>query len=58
MTTRGYSVLGWLVWQVATRVAKRKMRQNRLKLGAAATVAGVLVAGVVAAKLSSSDDES
>ena len=55
MSSRGYTVLGWAVWQVATRVAKRKMAQNKLKLGAAATVALVLVAGLAAAKASSGD---
>jgi hypothetical protein len=50
MGSKGYTVLGWLVWQIATRVAKRKMSQNKAKLGAAATVALVLVAGVTAAK--------
>ncbi len=49
-SSRGYTVLGWAVWQIATRVAKRKMRQNKVKLGAAATVLLVLVAGVLAAK--------
>ncbi len=53
MGTRGYTVLGWLVWQVASRVAKRKMAQNRLKLGAAGVVALVLVGGVLAARSSS-----
>jgi hypothetical protein len=55
-TTRSYTVLGWLVWQVITRVAKRKMAQNKVKLGAAATVFAVLLAGLLAAKASSSDD--
>lgn len=55
-TTRGYTVLGWLVWQVITRVAKRKMAQNKVKLGAAATVFAVLVAGLLAAKASAGDD--
>jgi hypothetical protein len=50
MNTRGYTVLGWIVWQIGTRVAKRKMAQNRVKIGAAATVAVVLVAGVLAAR--------
>ena len=50
MSTKGYTVLGWLVWQVGTRVAKRKMAQNKVKVGAAATVGLVLVAGLVAAK--------
>ncbi len=56
MSTRGYTVLGWAVWQVATRVAKRKMAQNKVKLGAAATVALVLVAGLAAAKAASGED--
>jgi hypothetical protein len=58
MTTRGYTVLGWLTWQVITRVAKRKIDQNKVKLGAAATVALVLVAGLAAAKATAGDDSS
>jgi hypothetical protein len=54
-TTRGYTVLGWLAWQVITRVAKRKMVQNRVKLGAAATVFAVIAAGILAARASSGD---
>ena len=50
MSSKGYTVLGWIVWQVASRVAKRKIAQNRVKLGAAAVVALVLVAGVGAAR--------
>jgi hypothetical protein len=52
-----YTVLGWITWQVATRVAKRKMTQNKVKIGAAATAVGVLAAGVVAAKVAGSGDE-
>ena len=52
MSTKGYTVLGWVVWQIASRVAKRKIAQNRVKLGAAAAVALVLVAGVAAARSS------
>jgi hypothetical protein len=55
-TSKGYTVLGWLVWQIGTRVAKRKMAQNKVKLGAAATVALVLVAGLAAAKAASGDE--
>jgi hypothetical protein len=55
MSSKGYTVLGWLVWQIATRVAKRKMAQNKVKLGAAATVLLVLVAGVAAAKAHGDD---
>ena len=50
MSTKGYTVLGWIVWQVASRVAKRKIAQNRVKIGAAAAVVLVLVAGVAAAR--------
>jgi hypothetical protein len=57
MSTRGYTVLGWITGQVATRVAKRKMSQNKVKLGAAATVLGVLVAGVLAAKANGGEDK-
>jgi hypothetical protein len=55
MSSKGYTVLGWVVWQVARRVAKRKMTQNKLKVGAAATVALVLVAGLAAAKAHGDD---
>jgi hypothetical protein len=50
MGSKGYTVLGWAVWQVATRVAKRKMAQNRAKLGAVGVIALVLIGGVIAAK--------
>jgi hypothetical protein len=56
MTTRGYTVLGWLAWQVLSRVVGRKLAQNKVKLGAAATVGAVLVAGLLAAKASAGDD--
>jgi hypothetical protein len=56
MTTRGYTVLGWLAWQVLKRVVKPKIVENKVKLGAAATVGAVLVAGLIAAKASSGDD--
>jgi hypothetical protein len=56
MSTRGYTVLGWIVWQVGSRVAKRKLSQNRVKVGAAGVVALVLVAGVAAARGSAGDE--
>jgi hypothetical protein len=56
MSSKGYTVLGWLVWQIGTRVAKRKMSQNKLKVGAVATVLLVLVAGLAAAKAASGED--
>ncbi len=54
MNSKSYSVLGWIVWQIGSRVAKKKMAQNRVKLGAAGIVALVLVGGVLAAR--SGDD--
>jgi hypothetical protein len=53
MTVRGYTLLGWVVWQIASRVAKRKMAQNRVKLGAVGVVALVLIGGLLAARSSS-----
>ncbi len=53
MSTRGYTVLGWLAWQVISRVAKRKIAQNKVKIGAAATVFAVIAAGILAARASS-----
>jgi hypothetical protein len=53
MGTRGYTVLGWVVWQIAHRVAKKKIQQNRMKLGAVGVIALVLVGGVLAARSSS-----
>jgi len=55
-TTKGYTVLGWLAWQVISRVAKRKLAQNRVKIGAAATVFAVIAAGILAARASAGDD--
>jgi predicted PurR-regulated permease PerM len=56
MTTRGYTVLGWLAWQLIKRIVKPKLEQNKVKIGAAATVFAVLVGGVLAAKASAGDD--
>ena len=53
MTFKGYTLLGWLVWQIASRVARRKMAQNRVKLGAVGVIALVLLGGIVAARASS-----
>ena len=53
--TKGYTVLGWIVWQIGSRVAKRKIAQNRVKLGALGAVLLVLFAGVLAARASTAD---
>ena len=56
MNSRGYTVLGWIVWQVGSRVAKRKMAQNRVKLGAAGVIALAVVGGILAARGDRSED--
>jgi len=56
MTTKGYTVLGWLAYQILSRVVSRKVQQNKVKLGAAATVFAVIAAGIAAARASSSGD--
>ena len=57
MNSKSYSVLGWVVWQIGSRIAKRKMAQNRVKLGAAGAVALVVAAGILAARSSSSSED-
>jgi hypothetical protein len=56
MRTKGYTVLGWLTWQGIKTVASRKLGQNKVKLGAGATVFAVIAAGILAARASSGDD--
>jgi hypothetical protein len=53
--SKGYTVLGWLVWQIGSRVAKRKVGQNRAKIGAFGAIALVLIGGLVAAKATGDD---
>lgn len=55
MNSRSYGILGWLVWQIGSRVAKRKMDRNRTKIGAAGVVALVLVGGILAARADAQD---
>jgi hypothetical protein len=63
-TRRGYTILGWLVWQIGSRIAKRKasqkMAENRVKLGLAGTVllvVGGILAALAARSRGSGDDE-
>ena len=57
MGNSGYTVLGWIVWQLGMRMAKRKLAQNRVKLGVVAAVAVALVAGgAIAAAQAGGDD--
>lgn len=55
MTLRLYTLLGWVVWRVARRIVRRKMSENRAKLGAAGVIALVLVGGVLAARASNDE---
>lgn len=52
MTSRRYAPIGWAVWKVGTRVAKKKARANRAKLAAAGVVALALGGGVAASRSS------
>ena len=51
-----YSVLGWLVWQIARRQARRRWHAARLKLGAAILIGLVLAVGAAVAREVASDD--
>ncbi len=51
-----YNLLGRVVWMIGTRVAKKKLSQNRAKVGAAGVVLLVLLGGVAAARAGSDDD--
>jgi len=55
MGPKGYTFLGWVVWQLGSRVVKYKVAQNKAKLGAVGVIAAVLIGGVIAAK-SGTDD--
>lgn len=55
MSSKGYTVLGWIVWRIGSRVAKRKLGQNRSKLIAAGVVVAVVATGIALA--GSGDDE-
>ena len=57
MNSRAHSLLGWFVYQVGLHVIRRKIAQNRVKIAAGATVALVLVGGILAAKATGDDDE-
>ena len=50
MTTKGYTFLGWIVWQLGSRLAKRQIAQNQAKVGAVGVIALVLIGGILAAK--------
>ena len=56
MKTKAYTMLVWAAWQGIVILVKGKLGTNKVKLGAAATVLGVLAAGIVAAKTAGDDE--
>jgi len=46
VSSTGYRTLGWLVWKIGSRVARRKLSQNRSKLAAVVTILLVVLAGI------------
>jgi hypothetical protein len=50
MRNPGYTMLGWIVWQLGRRVARRKLEENRVRLGAAGAAALAVAAGIVLAR--------
>jgi hypothetical protein len=57
MKNRAYTVLGFVAWEGIKVVLRRKLGQNRAKIGAAATVLLVLIGGLAIAKATASSDE-
>ena len=45
-----FTVLGWMVWQIATFLAKWRMGRYQTKVRAIGVIALVLIGGVLAAK--------
>ena len=50
MRNRAYTLLGVVTWEGIKLVLRRKLGQNRTKIGAAAAVLLVLVGGLAIAK--------
>jgi hypothetical protein len=57
MKNRAYTLLGMFTWEGLKLVLRRKLGQNRTKLGAAATVLVVLIGGLAIAKATTGGDE-
>jgi hypothetical protein len=57
MKNRAYTALGILTWEGLKIVLRRKLGQNRTKVGAVATVALVLIGGLAIAKAATGGDE-
>ncbi|HEY7632508.1 MAG TPA: hypothetical protein VH817_17515 [Thermoleophilaceae bacterium] len=56
MNRKGYTLLGWLVWRIGSRVAKRKIARKRGRLGAGGAITLLLLGGALAAKSASTGD--
>jgi|tagenome__1003787_1003787.scaffolds.fasta_scaffold20538734_2 hypothetical protein len=56
MRTRLYTVFGFLAWEGIKVALRRKVGQNRGKIGAAATVLLVLIGGLAIARAGASED--
>jgi hypothetical protein len=56
MRNKGYTMLGIVAWEGIKLVLRRKLGQNRAKLGAAATVLLVLIGGLAIARATGSDE--
>jgi hypothetical protein len=57
MKNRAYTALGILTWEGLKIVLRRKLGQNRTKVGAVATVALVLIGRLAIAKAATGGDE-
>jgi hypothetical protein len=57
MRNRAYTALGVVTWEGIKLLLRRKLGQNRTKLGAAATVLLVLIGGLAIAKAATGTDE-
>lgn len=55
MNSKRYTAIGWIVWQVGTRLAKRKAAHNKGKLGAGFAVALIVAGGILVAAGESDD---
>jgi hypothetical protein len=50
MPLKCYTFLGWIVWQLGSRLVEYKLADNRAKVGAVGVIAAVLIGGALAAK--------
>jgi hypothetical protein len=56
MRDKGYTLLGIVAWEGIKLVLRRKVGQNRGKIGAAATVLLVVIGGLAIARATASDE--